>query len=228
MVHLRKNVSFTAPWPAGLVITDQELSALLVRCRANLSDGTPVHFHLQITASAVPAGATGGGRSDSLLFQSVPDLDDIRIFSQTAPKQVDVSIRAVGEMVPNLGINSVAMTVPTDNDEYGVPRVTVNVVTRGTPYSSLSVGTVIATELIPRFGTISPTARIETSTCLGAVWEKIRMSSRSGTLWNNRESDRPPPVAPAGTAEAVICRWKCTGVPSDRLARHRTSRADNS
>ena len=128
MVHLRKNVSFTAPWPAGLVITDQELSALLVRCRANLSDGTPVHFHLQITASAVPAGATGGGRSDSLLFQSVPDLDDIRIFSQTAPKQVDVSIRAVGEMVPNLGINSVAMTAPMDNDEYGVPRVTVSVV----------------------------------------------------------------------------------------------------
>ncbi len=128
MVHLRKNVSFTAPWPAGLVLNEQELSALLVRCRAKLSDGTPVHFHLQITASAVPAGPSGGGRSDALLFQSVPDLDDIRIFSQTAPKQVDVSIRAVGEMVPNLGTNSVAMTVPVDNDEFGVPRVTVNVV----------------------------------------------------------------------------------------------------
>jgi hypothetical protein len=128
MVHLRKNVSFTAPWPAGLVLKDQELSALLVRCRANLTDGTPVHFHLQITASAVPAGPSGGGRSDSLLFQSVPDLDDIHLFSQTAPKQVDVSIRAVGEMVPNVGTNSVAMTLPVDNDEFGVPRVTVNVV----------------------------------------------------------------------------------------------------
>jgi hypothetical protein len=128
MVHLRKNVSFTAPWPAGLVLKDQELSALLVRCRANLTDGTPVHFHLQITASAVPAGPSGGGRSDSLLFQSVPDLDDIHLFSQTAPKQVDVSIRAVGEMVPNVGTNSVAMTRPVDNDEFGVPRVTVNVV----------------------------------------------------------------------------------------------------
>jgi hypothetical protein len=128
MVHLRKNVSFTAPWPVGLVLKDQELSALLVRCRATLSDGTPVHFHLQITASAVPAGPTGGQRSDALLFQNVPDLDDVRIFSQTAPKQVDVSIRAVGEMVPNLGTNSVAMTLPVDNDEFGVPRVTVNVV----------------------------------------------------------------------------------------------------
>lgn len=128
MVHLRKNVSFTAPWPAGLVLKDQELTALLVRCRASLADGTPVHFHLQITASAVPAGAAGGGRSDSLLFQSVPDLDDIRFFSQTAPKQVDVSIRAVGEMLPNLGTNSVVMTAPVDNDEHGIPRVTVNVV----------------------------------------------------------------------------------------------------
>jgi len=48
----------------------------------------------------VPAGPSGGGRSDSLLFQSVPDLDDIRLFSQTAPKQVDVSIRAVGGFWP--------------------------------------------------------------------------------------------------------------------------------
>src|SRR5215472_6136521 len=85
MVHLRKNASFTVPLPAGLALADQELSALVVRCRANLADGTPVHWHLQITASAVPAGAQGGGRSDSLLFQSVPDLDNIRFFSQTAP-----------------------------------------------------------------------------------------------------------------------------------------------
>jgi hypothetical protein len=135
MVHLRKNVSFTVQLPAlpgGLALTDQELSALLVRCRANLADGTPVHFHLQITASAVPAGATGGGRSDALLFQSVPDLDDVRLFSQTAPRQVDVSIRAVGEMVPNLQNNSVAMPMLADNDEYVVPRASVNVVRSAT------------------------------------------------------------------------------------------------
>jgi Domain of Unknown Function (DUF1080)/GMC oxidoreductase len=128
MVHLRKNVSFTVPLPVvpgGL--TGQELTALLLRCRANLPDGTPVHFHLQITASAVPAGAGGGGRSDALLFQNVPDLDDVRLFSSTPPGQVDVSIRAVGEMLPNLQNNSVTVPVPADNDEYGVPRALVNV-----------------------------------------------------------------------------------------------------
>src|SRR5207247_8925052 len=125
MVRLLKNVSFTVGLPAALALTDQELSALLVRCRANLA-GTPVLFHLQITASAVPAGAAGGGRSDALLFQSVPDLDDIRLFSQTPPRQLDVSIRAVGEMLPNLQNNSVTVPFPPDNDEYGVPRATVS------------------------------------------------------------------------------------------------------
>ena len=132
MVHLRKNVSFTVALPAALALTDQELSALLVRCQANLADGTPVHFHLQITASAVPAGAAGGGRSDALLFQSVPDLDDVRLFSQTAPSQLDVSFRAVGEMVPNLQNNSVTVPLPPDNDEFGVPHASVTVVRSAT------------------------------------------------------------------------------------------------
>src|SRR5262249_40713512 len=43
LVHLRKNVSFTAVLPPGLALKDQELTALLVRCRANLADGSPVH-----------------------------------------------------------------------------------------------------------------------------------------------------------------------------------------
>src|SRR5262249_58252750 len=73
MVHLRKNVGFSAPLPAG--VSDAELSALLVRCRADLS-GTPAHFHLQITSFAVPSGTAAG--SEPFLFQSVPDLDHIR------------------------------------------------------------------------------------------------------------------------------------------------------
>jgi hypothetical protein len=133
MVHLRKNVSFTVPLPATLTLADQELSALLVRCRANLADGTPVHFHLQITASAVPAGPAGGGRSDILLFQNVPDLDDVRRFSETAPRQLDVSIRAVGEMIPNLQSNAVTVPLqPADNDEFTVPRASVSVVRSAT------------------------------------------------------------------------------------------------
>jgi choline dehydrogenase-like flavoprotein len=123
MVHLRKNVAFTASLPSALGLTDQELCALLIRCRGNVA-GTAVHFHLQITASALPAGS-GAGKSDALLFQNVPDLDDMRLFSEAAPGEVDVSIRAVGEMLPNQPNNVVTVPLqPSDNDEYGMPRAT--------------------------------------------------------------------------------------------------------
>ena len=128
MVHLRKNVTFTATLPAALGLKQQELCVLLVRCRATLGDGTRVHFHLQITASAVPAGS-GAGKSDALLFQNVPDLDNVRFFSETAPGEVDVSIRAVGEMLPDPQNNAVTVPLqPADDDEYIVPRASVGLV----------------------------------------------------------------------------------------------------
>jgi choline dehydrogenase-like flavoprotein len=132
MVHLRKNVQFTvAAQPPGLALTDQEVAALLVRCRANLPDGTPVHFHLQITASALPTGA-GAGSSDAMLFQSVPDLDNLQRFLKTAPGEVDVSIRAVGEMLPNQPNNNVTLDLnPSENDEHSVRRAWVNIARGG-------------------------------------------------------------------------------------------------
>jgi choline dehydrogenase-like flavoprotein len=124
-VHLRKNVQFTAPMPAGLDLREQELTALLVRCRSDIG-GTPVHFHFQISASALPAGR-GAGASDALLFRNVPDLDNLEHLAATAPGEVDVSIRAVGEMLPGSG-NSVTVPFGTaDLDEYGMPRALVNI-----------------------------------------------------------------------------------------------------
>ena len=122
MVHLRKNSQFTVPVPAALSLTDQELTALLVRCRTKIN-GAFVHYHFQISASALPAGS-GAGRSDALLFQSVPDLDNIRHFAETAPGEIDVSIRAVGEILPN---PQNGVTVPlaqgqVDLDEAQIPR----------------------------------------------------------------------------------------------------------
>jgi hypothetical protein len=131
MVHLRKNVQFSVtPLPAGLNLTEQEVAALLVRCRANLADGTPVHFHLQITASALPPAVpsgSGAGRSDALLFQNVPDLDNLQRFKKK-PGEIDVSIRAVGEMLPNQPSNNVSLDLnPAENDEHGIRRAWVNV-----------------------------------------------------------------------------------------------------
>jgi hypothetical protein len=132
MVHLRKNSAFTVSIPAGLTIDDLELTALLVRCRAKVN-GAFVHYHYQITASAQPLGA-GAGKSDALLFQSVPDLDNIRIFENTRPGEIDVSIRAVGEILPN---PQNAVTVPVgpgqDLDEALVPRATAALTPRVAP-----------------------------------------------------------------------------------------------
>src|SRR5207247_9746271 len=84
-------------------------------------------------AAARRQGA-GAGKSDALLFQSVPDLDNIRIFEKTRPGEIDVSIRAVGEILPN---PQNTVTVPIgpgqDLDEALVPRATATLVPRVVP-----------------------------------------------------------------------------------------------
>lgn len=129
MVHVRKNVGFTVPVPPGLRLGDGEVSALLVRCRSEIDvgdDPTPVHYHFQITASAVPESP--GSQSEAFLFQNVPDLDNIRRLRGLRPGKVDVFIRALGEMLPSPGDNAVTVPrEPADPDEFGVPRASVTV-----------------------------------------------------------------------------------------------------
>jgi choline dehydrogenase-like flavoprotein len=129
MVHVRKNVGFTVRVPPGLQLDDGEVAALLVRCRTETDvDGvpTPVHFHFQVTASAVPEWP--GSQADAFLFQNVPDLDNIRRLQGLRPAEVDVFVRALGEMLPPSGTNSVTVPLdPADPDEFGVPRASVTV-----------------------------------------------------------------------------------------------------
>jgi hypothetical protein len=61
-----------------------------------------------------------------LLYQNVPDLDNVRIFAETSPGEVDVVIRAVGEMIPSVQNRVTVPQQPADSDEFGVPRATVN------------------------------------------------------------------------------------------------------
>jgi Domain of Unknown Function (DUF1080)/GMC oxidoreductase len=132
MVHLRKNAQFSVLIPAGLTLNDLELTALLVRCRAKVN-GAFVHYHFQITASAQPLVqplGKGAGRSDALLFQSTPDLDNIRHFEETAPGEIDVSIRAVGEVLPNPHNNVTVPLAPADLDETFTPRATATLLPR--------------------------------------------------------------------------------------------------
>lgn len=127
LVHLRKNVQFRLnSLPPGLSLKDQEITVLLVRCRTQIN-GTPLHYHLQIVASAVPA-SNQGVNAEALLFQSVPDLDHVRVFANTPPGVVDIVIRAVGEMLPNPANN---VTIGSELDEYGIARANVNVTRAG-------------------------------------------------------------------------------------------------
>jgi hypothetical protein len=141
MVHLRKNATFSVPIPPGLSIKDLELTALLVRCRAQVN-GTFVHYHFQITASAMPR-ASGAGFSDALLFQNAPDLDNIRHFEDTAPGEIDVSIRAVGEVLPNPQNNVTVPLTPADLDENLVPRATATLVPRTTGANNIEMQVVV-------------------------------------------------------------------------------------
>lgn len=140
MVHLRKNSAFTVAIPAAMPsLTDLELTALLVRCRTKVN-GAFVHYHFQISASALPQGS-GAGSSDALLFQSVPDLDNIRHFENTAPGEIDVSIRAVGEILPNPQNNVTVPTAPgnVDLDDTLVPRATATLVPRSSPGNNIDL-----------------------------------------------------------------------------------------
>jgi hypothetical protein len=125
MVHLRKNVGFRIPIPAALTIKDVEVSALVVRCRTSVN-GSPVHFHLQITAASVQASAAN--QADSQLFQKVPDLDNIQRLEDTPINEIDVFVRVVGEMLPPFDRNTVTVPLqPADPDEYTIPRASVQI-----------------------------------------------------------------------------------------------------
>jgi hypothetical protein len=176
LVHLRKNVGFRVPsLPAGLTLKDQELTVLLVRCRTTVN-GAPAHFHLQITASAVPPTASPGS-AEALLFQSVPDLDHVRIFANTPPGVLDVVIRAVGEMFPNPA-NAVVLAEP---DEYGVPRASVNLTRVGTQTLMTAIEQAIDNVALNVFGTTTNASAV-TPDGLGTTFHE------SGTL---RMGDAP-------------------------------------
>ncbi len=77
---------------------------------------------------------------------------------------------------PKPNIRATASIVASINPISSLSRAlrTTVTVARGIPYSSLSAGIGKLT-LFCGFGSISPTARIATSTCPGAVCEKIWM-----------------------------------------------------
>jgi choline dehydrogenase-like flavoprotein len=130
MAHVRSNVFVqikrSAIDPGNTLPNALQAAALIVR------GSTPQgKFHLQITASADPAG-----NSDDLLFAMIPDIDllDATLANQTAGS-ISIGFRGVSQQigdqassVPNAAGRWINLS-PFESDEFGVPRAFVNLAT---------------------------------------------------------------------------------------------------
>jgi choline dehydrogenase-like flavoprotein len=130
MAHVRSNIFVSikrsAIDPGNTLPNVLQTAALIVR------GSTPQgKFHIQVTASADPAG-----NSDDLLFAMIPDIDllDATIANQTAGS-ISIGFRGVSQQigdqvssVPNAAGRWINLS-PFESDEFGVPRAFVNLTT---------------------------------------------------------------------------------------------------
>jgi choline dehydrogenase-like flavoprotein len=112
MAHLRSNLTFRVPRPPSLdpsslppgtppaavqALRELQVSALFVKgIHTHPIDGSPGHYHFQITASGV---GELGMNSEAELFKKLPNLDDLDQFRDLTDKWVVVTVRGIGEMV---------------------------------------------------------------------------------------------------------------------------------
>src|SRR5215213_992261 len=126
MAHLRSNLTIRIPRTAlALNPATRELqaSALFVKGRHIRRDGTPGHFHLQITAAGLGAQ---GSDSEAELFKKMPDLDSLSAFELANDTHVVITIRGIGEM-ESQNPNSYVRLDP-ELDEFGMRRAFVSIV----------------------------------------------------------------------------------------------------
>jgi len=128
MAHLRTNITVRIRRSAIAITLPNQLETAAVLVRGSTPQG---RFHLQFTASASP-----NSTSDELLFRMIPDID---LLSTTLEAQksdwVAITVRGLGEMqgnklasVPNDSGSWIDLS-PFEADEFGVPRVWVQLVT---------------------------------------------------------------------------------------------------
>ncbi|HKZ82546.1 MAG TPA: family 16 glycoside hydrolase [Anaerolineae bacterium] len=127
MAHLRSNLTIRIPrsaLPLNPAIRELQASALFVKGRHVHSDGTPGHFHLQITAAGLGAS---GKDSEAELFKLVPDVDGLDTLRAALADDthVVITIRGIGEMEPHNPDSHV--TVDPEPDEFGVRRAFVSI-----------------------------------------------------------------------------------------------------
>ncbi len=128
MAHLRSNLQFRVPREAlepllSPTVKELQSSALFVKGRATRADGSVIgHFHQQITASGL---GFVDFNSESELFKTIPDLDDLELFKTADDGSVVITIRGIGEMVPENSNSFVQLD--NEPDENGERRAFVSI-----------------------------------------------------------------------------------------------------
>lgn len=128
MAHLRSNLDFRIPREAlepllSPTIKELQSSALFVKGRATRTDGTVIgHFHQQITASGL---GFVDFNSEAELFKTVPDIDTLELFKTADDGSVVITVRGIGEMVPENSNSFVRLD--NELDENGERRAFVSI-----------------------------------------------------------------------------------------------------
>lgn len=133
MAHLRSNLTVRIPRAAleathpGLA-AELAVSALFVKGVHQHADGTPGHFHVQITASGVGKMEMG---SEAELFKKIPNIDELDRFRDLTDQYVVITLRGIGEMVGDRTsadpLNRITLDHqgPKGPSDYGEPRALV-------------------------------------------------------------------------------------------------------
>jgi choline dehydrogenase-like flavoprotein len=123
IAHLRSNLTIKIPREAlrNYASLPRELatSALFVKGRHLFGDGTPGHFHIQITASGLGAA---GSSSEAELWQKVPDIEAFEQLAGADDSHVVITLRAIGEMQPDNPESHITLDADPAQTDYGERR----------------------------------------------------------------------------------------------------------
>src|SRR5215207_1115027 len=133
MAHLRSNLTIRIPRKSLEAIgpnlpKELSVSAMFVKGVFRHTDGSPGHFHIQITASGVGKLDTG---SEAELFKKIPNIDELDRFRDLTDQYVVITLRGIGEMTgdkssadPQNRVTLDWLGAPRPFD-YGTPRALV-------------------------------------------------------------------------------------------------------
>jgi choline dehydrogenase-like flavoprotein len=133
IAHLRSNLTIRLPRGSleranPALANELAVSALFVKGVFRHADGSPGHFHVQITASGVGKLETG---SEAELFKKIPSIDELDRFRDLTDQFVVITLRGIGEMTGDRSSTDPQNRVTLDTFgpqgpfDYGAPRALV-------------------------------------------------------------------------------------------------------